>query len=225
MQYRNTPIKGAGGSLAQLMLGRSIRDSVPQPRSAYKISTKWVQLLRQREKALHESAASHMERTENRPTLDELPVGTEVDVQNTDSNEWDRGGLVVEVCPYRQYKVKMKGSGRISLRNRIHLRLVHVFRPSIGGAQARVPTPMTYSPGMSGQSSGEPEVSRPTSYTGDSSSHTQSSSSYQPSSYQLSSSDISSQITGRSRSPMVARREVRKRQEPYEYTNLPPRPH
>ena len=36
--------------------------------------------------------------------------------------KWERTGIIVEVLPYKQYKVKLDGSGRISLRNRRHLR-------------------------------------------------------------------------------------------------------
>ena len=87
MQYRNTPIKGVGASPAQLLLGRSIRDSIPQPPSSYKVSSKWQQTLRQREKSMSRSADLSTHETSDRRTLDELPVGTEVLVQNSDSKQ------------------------------------------------------------------------------------------------------------------------------------------
>ena len=143
MQYRNTPLKGTNTSPAQLLMGRNIRDSVPQPPSAYRVSEKWSQMLRQREKAMCRSNDKQIESTANRHTLEPLSVGTEVNVQNVDTNIWDRSGLVVEVCPFRQYKVKMHGSGRVSTRNRIHLRPIYVFKPVTGmrGAVRRTPQP------------------------------------------------------------------------------------
>ena len=47
MQYRNTPLKDTNTSAAQLLMGRNIRDSIPQSPSAYRVSEKWNQMLRQ----------------------------------------------------------------------------------------------------------------------------------------------------------------------------------
>ena len=56
-----------------------------------------------------------------------IEVGARVTCQNVKSKKWDKSGLVTEALPHRQYQVKMDGSGRVSLRNRIHLRpLLHV---------------------------------------------------------------------------------------------------
>ena len=87
------------------MYGRNIRDSVPQPRSAYTVSTKWSQMLRQREKAMRRSLEIQVKDTADRRTHEELAIGTEVLLQNTDSKKWDRSGLIIESCPYRQYRV------------------------------------------------------------------------------------------------------------------------
>ena len=49
MQYRNTPLKGTDKSPAQLLLGRQLRDGIPQPIESYKISDHWQHFIRQRE--------------------------------------------------------------------------------------------------------------------------------------------------------------------------------
>ena len=54
--------------------------------------------------------------------LTPLSPGTRVRVQNQATHLWDRTGLVVEARPYRQYAVRLDGNGRISVRNRKHLR-------------------------------------------------------------------------------------------------------
>ncbi len=237
MQYRNTPIKGVGASPAQLMLGRSIRDSVPQPRSSYKVSPKWETMLRQREKAMSRSADSLSEETAGRSTHAELSIGTEVLLQNADSKKWDRSGLIIEACEHRQYKVRVHGSGRVTLRNRIHLRPLLVFKPATGPPRL----PGQRSPSTSGgPSSTHPSIqtssnTHPTqpSVTHTESFHTPSSPSYQPSSYQpssyqpssyqpSSSSDVSSHVTARSRSPLLARRDARPRTEPDRYGDWVP---
>ena len=75
--------------------------------------------------------------------------GTLVRVQNPVSKLWDRAGVITEALSHRQYTVKLKGSGRITLRNRKHLR-VSVDKPATtsatptaeGEAQASLtPTP------------------------------------------------------------------------------------
>ena len=55
LQYRNTPPKGINKSPAQLLLGRKLRDTIPQPSSGYKVSPQWEYSLRQREKVMAES--------------------------------------------------------------------------------------------------------------------------------------------------------------------------
>ena len=52
-------------------------------------------------------------------------------VQNLVGNHprrWDRTGLVVEVRQFHQYAIRMDGSGRVTLRNRQHLRRFNPFQ-------------------------------------------------------------------------------------------------
>ena len=54
-----------------------------------------------------------------------LALGTVVSVQNQTGPhklKWDKSGTVVEVLDFHQYRVKMDGSGRVSLRNSAYLR-------------------------------------------------------------------------------------------------------
>ena len=131
LAYRNTPLKGCEASPAQLMLGRNIRDFVPAPSSGYRVSSKWAHFLRQREVAILKNNAKVVQQTEHRLSLGDLTVGTEVRCQNTRNNEWDRVGTIVECCGFRQYQVRMHGSGRIALRNRIHLRKILFAKPHV----------------------------------------------------------------------------------------------
>ena len=129
---------------------------------------------------------------------------------NVDTNIWDRSGMVVEVCPFRQYKVKMHGSGRVSTRNRIHLRPVLVFKPVTGtkGAVQRTqpPLPSALSVDTSTPLSHAATPEMLPSPTTTTTSHSESSSSSQTSSYQPSSVDDSSYQSVRSRSPLRNRR-------------------
>jgi hypothetical protein len=66
--------------------------------------------------------------------------------------KWDRTGIVIERLPHRQYWVKVDGSGRPSLRNRVHLRpLLHVrphtpILPKTGGVATPAPLDVTNTP-------------------------------------------------------------------------------
>ena len=57
--------------------------------------------------------------------------GDTVLCQNVRTKKWDRSGVIVKVGDYRQYLVKMDGSGRISLRNRRHLQKLAPTDPNI----------------------------------------------------------------------------------------------
>ena len=48
------------------------------------------------------------------------------------SNKWDKTGLVVQVGANDQYVVKVRGSGRLTLRNRKYLRRVEGQKPPWG---------------------------------------------------------------------------------------------
>ena len=56
-----------------------------------------------------------------------LQIGDSVSVQNqagTRPNKWTCTGIISEVLPYRQYRVIMDGSRRVTLRNRRFLRKI-----------------------------------------------------------------------------------------------------
>ena len=63
---------------------------------------------------------------ENGPhkTLTPLRPGTRVWVQDPATRKWNRSGAVAETLGYRQYMVKLDGSGRLSRRNRRHLKVI-----------------------------------------------------------------------------------------------------
>ena len=52
----------------------------------------------------------------------ELSVGDHVLCQDARTRVWDRRGVIVEKLPFRKYTVKMQGTGRVTTRNRRHLK-------------------------------------------------------------------------------------------------------
>ena len=132
LQYRNTPIQGIGLSPAQLLLHRHLRDCIPAHPSLYKPHAEWVTAAHQREELL--ARRNEKLKTEyNRRThlLPPLSIGDLVIIQDQQSKRWKKSGVVVETLPYRQYTIRMDGSGRTTLRNRRFLKKIINVKPQI----------------------------------------------------------------------------------------------
>ena len=121
LQYRNTPIPELGLSPAQILFHRQLRDSIPVRPKLYKLHKEWIISAKQREIAF---AKRNQQLTTDYNThsksMKPLLVGTAVRVQ--EKGKWNRTGRVTEILPYHQYRVKMDGSGRVTLRNRRFLK-------------------------------------------------------------------------------------------------------
>lgn len=122
LQYRNTPLRDIGKSPAQLALGRELRDGVPLVEDRYKISNHWSDYLEKREQQMSLLNEEIEKSSINRRVLPELENGLPVLCQNQSNNKWDKSGTIVECLPYRQYRIKIDGTGRLTLRNRRHIR-------------------------------------------------------------------------------------------------------
>lgn len=133
LQYRNTPDHNTGLSLAYLLLDRQPRDFLPSkpdqlpPISKYQdLSETWQEVAGWRELSLARRSAKCQENLSNKVKEHApLVVGNNVTIQNQAGNQptkWNKCGTVVEVLPYRPYRVLTDGSRRIMLRNRQFLR-------------------------------------------------------------------------------------------------------
>ena len=131
LNHRNTPDRDTGVSPAQIVFGRPIRDFIPIKPGLYQPRQEWILTRERRELALARRHVVQERRlTEHTKTLPKLKVSDVVMIQNQSGPhplKWDRSGMVVEVLPFDQYKVKMDGSGRLSLRNRKFLRPITPF--------------------------------------------------------------------------------------------------
>ena len=129
LQYRNTPLKNISSSPAQLLLGKPLRDGIPQPKCAFRVSPHWDSFIRAWEKSMAKKQLhskiyhdSHQICNHN-----ELSVGQNVVCQNVRTKKWDITGVIIEADKFRQYKIKLHGSGRVPLRNRLHIKpLLHM---------------------------------------------------------------------------------------------------
>ena len=130
--HRNTPDRDTGLSPAEMMIGRKLRGFLPgkildpELKSEQNLAQGWRELADWRELALAKRASRDQERwSTTTRSLAELPLGTHVAIQNQLGNhpkKWDKRGVIVEVLPFQQYKVRVDGSRRLTLRNRKFLR-------------------------------------------------------------------------------------------------------
>ncbi|XP_068229573.1 uncharacterized protein [Palaemon carinicauda] len=123
LQYRNTPLYGIDKSPAQLAMGRQLRESVPMLKSHHFVTKHWSETLfvREKETSVIEQRISS-KYTEKAKDLSPLQIGERVAIQDVTTQAWNRSRVVIEKNRYRQYCLKLDMSGRISTRNRKHLR-------------------------------------------------------------------------------------------------------
>ncbi|ROT64449.1 hypothetical protein C7M84_017609 [Penaeus vannamei] len=118
LQYLNTPLRGVNKSPAKMTIGKQLRDGIPTARVNYKIDPQWRQTLNKREL--------------------QMP-GSSVWIEHQATKAWSKSGTMVEVRPYRQYTVRIDGSGRITLRNPSHLKEASPLDPLSSPAQQMSP--------------------------------------------------------------------------------------
>ena len=142
--HRNTPDRDTGLSPAQVIFGRAVRDFFPIKPGNLILHPEWRITMEQRETALaRRHAKREKDLTEHTKVLVPLRVGQVVLVQNQSGNNplrWNRSGQVVEVLPFDQYRIKMDGTGRSSLRNRKFLRAIIPFSQSASDIPQPLPT-------------------------------------------------------------------------------------
>ena len=142
LALRNTPDKVTGKSPAELLLGRRLRDAMPQPYARRQalidndspVDKRWLSMWSEREWAMR-SRMGEMADAISAKAHDLVPLelGDRVRVQNQTGplkTRWSRTGTIVEMnLPYDQYLVKMDGSRRTTPRNRRFLRKIRATWP------------------------------------------------------------------------------------------------
>ena len=164
LTYRNSIDPETKASPALILFGRPVRDAIPIPPGRYCPHNTWKELLEHRERALAKRhSREHEKWSEHTQMLQPLQVGDHVYIQNLTGNHpkrWERTGVVVEVRQFHQYVVRVDGSGRVTLRNRQHLRK---FTPFWSKSDKSVPleTPASLVPVAQGISKPNLEICPP----------------------------------------------------------------
>ena len=136
LQFRNCPDPANGISPAEIVFGRSLKDALPiNPHSQVfnnrRIRPMWRRMWENRERTLRTRFAKQVESLQSKTkSLSPLLEGDVCRIQNQCGRfplRWDKTGRIIQCLENDQYLVKIDGSGRISLRNRRHLRKVEPF--------------------------------------------------------------------------------------------------
>lgn len=150
LMLRNTPDRESGLSPAEVVFGRKLRDCLPISPGKLQMRKEWKETLVMREAAMarrHEKRGQEL--SEHTKTLDHLPVGQAVSIQNQAGNlpkRWGNTGTVVEAKPFDQYVVMVDGSRHLTIRNRKFLRPINPYSRQREGNTTLVPatTPATH---------------------------------------------------------------------------------
>ena len=121
LQHRNTPLADLGMSPAQLLLHRSIRDHIPTNPAHYELHKDWILSADEREQ-LYARRDQEIQTSYNATAHPIAPLATQTPVMIQTKGKWNKSGRIVEVLPHRQYRVRVDGSGRVTLRNRRFLK-------------------------------------------------------------------------------------------------------
>ena len=135
LEYRNTPIRDVERTPAQMLFGRhmrgllQIKDSIDEGR--YMIQKTFQLWVEEREEAFLEKIKREGKRWEAH-TKDQAPlkVGQAVVLQSmrgNDKGKWTSSGTIWEAdATNSKYNVKMDGTGRLALRNRVNIRPISI---------------------------------------------------------------------------------------------------
>ena len=133
LQHRNTPIPELGLSPAQLLLHRQLRDSIPARPTHYRLHKDWILTAEEREKAFAKRNQT-IKNDYNQHSRLLSPISTQTAVRIQEKGKWTKSGRVVETLPNRQYRIRMDGSGRVTLRNRRFLKPIQTLQNIIPSA-------------------------------------------------------------------------------------------
>ena len=163
LQLRNTPDPDCGLSPAQIVFGKPLKDAFSFVNRLEKFSNPAIRPLWRNAWSLKESALrtrfikTSEKLSKHTRLLPPLQVGDRCFIQNQTGSKpkrWDKSGLVLEVLNHNQYKLKVDGSGRVTLRNRKFLRK---FTPASMMIQSpHLPPPVPVSMHISMPASPEP---------------------------------------------------------------------
>ena len=134
LQYRNTPLPYIKLSPTQHLLYRNLCDHIPMNEKHYYLHQEWLSTATKYEKVLSKKHKDILDQDhQSWKELPEIPVGSSVlihEPKNRGIHLWIKLGIVVDILPNQQYRIKCNHSGKITLRNRQFIKLIEQQTPS-----------------------------------------------------------------------------------------------
>jgi len=129
LQYRNTPLHDINLSPAQILFHRQLRDAIPNHPHHYQLHSDWLEAAQKRGK-IQQDRNQVIIYNYNKParTLQPLTLGALVVVQGK-NKKWEDQGHIVDILPYRQYRIRLVGSNHITLQNRRFIKQCTLITP------------------------------------------------------------------------------------------------
>ena len=120
LQYRNTPSRKDGVSLAQKLYGHPIQDVLPAHHNSF--APEWQRSNQEAKKQVEATLkASQRYYNTGAHALPKIQMGTNVAVQDHRTRLWDTYGVVTAIGPQWQYHIKTH-RGSVLIRNRLFIR-------------------------------------------------------------------------------------------------------
>ena len=127
LALKNTPDRDTRMSPAEYVFGRPVNDLLPTGDNwTDSFGDDWKRTMQARELAVagrHERCYEKL--NEHTKQLPPLMIGDHVAIQNQHGNnplKWEKRGVVISIEGFDKYGIKVIGSGRLTYRNRQHLR-------------------------------------------------------------------------------------------------------
>ena len=106
---------------------------IPAKPTHYRLHKDWILTAEEREKAFAKRNQTIKDDYNQHSRL-LSPLSTQTAVRIQEKGKWTKSGRVVETLPNRQYRIRMDGSGRVTLRNRRFLKPIQTLQSIIPSA-------------------------------------------------------------------------------------------
>ena len=118
LEYRNTP-RAHGLSPAEIVFGHPVRSMVPAHQSAF--APRWREIEAIQEKIRKDNSRMKKHYEKNSKALPSLQTGRSVRVQDPQTKQWSKRGVVVSGGTHRNYKMAVPIGGTVDSSARVHL--------------------------------------------------------------------------------------------------------
>ena len=106
-----------------------MRDAIPANPKLYRLHKEWIVSALERENTFA-SKYQAISSDYNSKARNLAPLAVQTRVRLQDKGNRRKTGTIVEILPHRQYRIRMDGSGKVTLRNRRFLQQASTLKPA-----------------------------------------------------------------------------------------------